>query len=188
MPDRLAKIDHDVSVLRSKYRLLTTRNVKSEDCARAAVSDLNRFFLASLYDIQINVLQNDPEVVEPRLSRLQEKRERYREEFQQALDGDPVGAYHRELKGGLAKPRLARLLRVLPLPFDRKLTAQVQRVRVIRNKFSAGHRRVRQWVKVLEAAMDESGRESVVFYREADGERTLRAYYTREVWVEGDDA
>ena len=79
---RLAKIDHDVSVLRSKYGLLMSGDVKSEDGARAAVSDLNRFFLASLQDVQIDVLQlllaiqNDPDVVEFRLFQLREKLQR----------------------------------------------------------------------------------------------------------------
>ena len=106
VPDRLARIDHDVGVLRSKYGLLMTGKVKSEDRARAAVSDLNRFFLASLYDIQIDVLQlhlalqNDPDVVEFRLSRLREKLERYGEHFRQVLDDDRVGVYHRGGAGG----------------------------------------------------------------------------------------
>ena len=190
VPDRLARIDHDVGVLRSKYGLLMTGAVDSEDGARAAVSDLNRFFLASLYDIQIDVLQlhlalqNDPDVVEFRLSRLREKLERYGGEFRQVLDDDRVGAYHRELKGGLAKPRLARLPRGMRLPFGGETAAQVRRVRAIRKDFDAGQRRVEQWVEALEAATDESRRESVVFYREADGERALRAYHTGEVRVE----
>ena len=105
VPDRLAKIDHDVGVLRSKYGSLVTGNVDSEDAARAAVSDLNRFFLASLYDVHIDVLQlylaiqNDADVVEFRRSRLREKIGRYRKDFGRMLEDDRVGAYHRELKG-----------------------------------------------------------------------------------------
>ena len=191
VPDRLARIDHDMGVLRSKYGLLMTGAVDSEDGARAAVSDLNRFFLASLYDIQIDVLQlhlalqNDPDVVEFRQSRLREKLERYGEGFRQVLHDDRVGAYHRELKGGLARSRLVRLPGGLRLPFGGEPAAQVRRVRAIRKDFDAGQRRVQQWVEALEAATDESRRESVVFYREAGGERALRAYRTGEVRVEG---
>ena len=191
MPDRLAKIDHDVGVLRSKYGLLTTGKVKSEDGAREAVSDLNRFFMASLYDIQIDVLQlhlalqNDPDVVEFRQSRLREKLARYGEHFQQVLNDDRVGAYHRELKGDLGRSRLRRLLRGLRLPLGGEPAAKVRRVRAIRKDFDAGQRRVEQWVEALAAATDESRRESVVFYREADGERALRAYHTGDVRVEG---
>ena len=191
VPDRLARIDHDVGVLRSKYGLLLTGAVDSEDGARAAVSDLNRFFLASLYDIQIDVLQlhlalqNDPDVVEFRLSRLREKLERYGEGFRQVLNDDRVGAYHRELKGELARSRLVRLPRGLRLPFGGEPAARVRRVRAIRKDFDAGQRRVENWVESVEAATDESRREAVVFYREAGGERPLRAYRTGEVRVEG---
>ena len=191
VPDRVARIDHDVGVLRSKYGLLMTGAVDSEDSARAAVSDLNRFFLASLYEIQIDVLQlhlalqNDPDVVEFRLSRLQGKLERYGEESRQVLDDDRIGAYHRELKGGLAKSRLARLPRGLRLPFGGEPAARVRRVRAIRKDFDAGQRRVEQWIGALEAATDESRRQSVVFYRKTDGERPLRAYRTGKVRVEG---
>ena len=79
---------------------------------------------------------------------------------------------------------MARLPRGMRLPFGGETAAQVRRVRAIRKDFDAGQRRVEQWVEALEAATDESRRESVVFYREADGERALRAYHTGEVRVE----
>ena len=170
-----------------------TGAIDSEDGARATVSDLNRFFLASLYDIQIDELQlhlavqNDPDVVESRLSRLREKLERYDADFRQVLDVDRVGDYHRELKKGLAKSLLARLPRAaLPrLPFGGKPAAAVRRVRAIRRDFDAGRRRVEQWIEAMEGGTEASQRESVVFYREADGERAVRAYHTGEVRVEG---
>ncbi len=190
VPDRLARIDHEVGVLRSKYGLLMTADIKSEESARAAVADLNRFFLASLYDIQVDVLQlhlalqNDAEVVEFRLSRLQEKLERYGVESRQVLDDDRIGAYHRELKGGLSKSRLARLPRGLRLPFGGRPAAEVRRVRAIRKDFDAGRRRVEQWVEAVETVADESRQPAVIFYRERDGERALRACHTHDVRLE----
>ena len=133
VPDKLARIDHDVGVLRSKYGRMMTGGVDSEDAARAAVSDLNRFFLASLYDAQIDVLQlylaiqNDPDVVESRQSRLREKIERYGEDFRQVLEDDRIGAYHRELKGGLPKSVWQRLSRDLGLGGEP--AAKVRKVR-----------------------------------------------------------
>ena len=191
VPDRLSRVDHEVGVLRSKYGLLMTGAVDSEDSARMAVSDLNRFFLASLYDIQIDVLQlhlalqNDPDVVGFRLSRLRGKLERYGEDFRQVLEDDRVGTYHRELKGSLAKSRLGRLRRGLRVPFGGEPAAKVRSVRRIRKDFDAGRMRVETWVEALEAATDESRRESVVFYREAGGELALRAFRTGDVRVEG---
>ena len=189
VPDRLAKTDHDVGVLLSKYGILVTRNVDSIDAARAAVSDLNRFFLASLYDVQIDVLQlylaiqNDPDVVESRRSRLQEKIERYGEDFGRVLKDDPVGEYHRELKRDGGRPGWRRSLDWAK-PLRRGKGAQVSNVRHIRRAFNSVRGRMERWAEATEAATDESRRPSVVFYREADDERALRAYHTGEIRVE----
>ena len=187
VPDRLAKIDHEVGVLRSKYGLLMTTDVKSEDGARTAVSDLNRFFLASLYDIQVDVLQlhlalqNDAEVVEFRLSRLREKLERYGEEFRQVLDDDRVGAYHRELKGESDKSMLRFLPNALR-PGD--LVTELERVRAIRMDFDSGQRRVEHLLEAVETVTDESRRSSVLIYREPEGERPLRVRHTHSIRLE----
>ena len=184
---RLAKIDHDVSVLRSKYGLLMSGDVKSEDGARAASSDLNRFFLASLQDVQIDVLQlllaiqNDPDVVEFRLSQLREKLQRYAKRFRQVRDDDRVGAYHRDLKGQLDKSKW----RFLPnrLRFG-DLAAEMERVRAIRRDFDAAQTRAAQWVDATDAITDESWRPSLIFYHEPDGERALRARHTHDIRLE----
>ncbi len=184
---RVAKIDHDVSVLRSKYGLLMSGDVKSEGGARAAVSDLNRFFLASLQDVQIDVLQlllaiqNDPDVVEFRLSQLREKLQRYAERFQQVRDDDRVGAYHRELKGQLDKSKWRFLPSRLRLG---DLAAEMERARDIRMEFEAGLARAAQWVDATDAVTDESRRSSLIFYREPDGEQAVRARHTHDIRLE----
>ncbi|MDE2761991.1 MAG: hypothetical protein OXQ94_07420 [Gemmatimonadota bacterium] len=185
---RLAKIDHDVSVVRSKYGLLMSGDVKSEDGARAAVSDLNRFFLASLQDVQIDVLQlllaiqNDPDVVEFRLSQLREKLQRYAERFRQVRDDDRIGAYHRELKEQLGKSKLG----IIPPPrlWLGKTSARIRRVREIRRDFEAAQTRAAQWIDATDAVRDESRRPSLVFHREPGGERALRARHTHDVRLE----
>ncbi len=190
VPDRLSRVDHDVSVLRSKYGLMITGDVHSEDDAKSAVSNLNRFFLASLYDIQIDLLQlylalqNDPDAVESRQSRLRKKIERYGEDFRQVLDDDQVGAYHRELKGDLAKSRWSRLPRGWRRPFGGELATRVRNVRAIRKDSNAVQARISRWIEVSEAVTEESRRQSVVFYQEPDDERALRAFHTGEVRLE----
>ena len=189
VPDKLSRVEHDVSLLRSKYGRLMIGNVDSEDAARSAVSHLNRFFVATVYDIQIDLLQlylalqDDPDVVEFRLSRMREKIERYGKDFRQVLDADPVGAFHRKLKEDLAEGRWSRLPRGLRLPFAGKRAAAVRSVRAIRRDYTAGQGRIERWVEALKAVTDESRRQSVVFYQESDGERALRAYHTGEVRV-----
>ena len=190
VPDRLSRVERDVSLLRSKYGLLMTGDVDSEEAAHSAVSHLNRFFMASVYDIQIDLLQlylalqDDPDVVEFRLSRLREKIKRYGKDFRQVLDEDPIGAFHRKLKGDLAEGGWSRLPRALRPPFAGKRAAAVRNVRAIRKDYTAGQGRIERWVETFEAVTDESRRQSVVFYQEPDGERALRAYHTGEVRVE----
>ncbi len=53
-------------------------------------------------------LQNEPDVVEGRQLELRQKIERYDEGFRQALDDDPVGAFHRRPKGDLTGSFLRR--------------------------------------------------------------------------------
>ena len=38
-----------------------------------------------------------------------------------------------------------------------------------------------RWIDAFESATDESREHSIVFYREPDGERVLRAYHTHDV-------
>ena len=190
VPDRLSRVERDVSLLRSKYGLLMTDAVTSEEDATSAVRDLNRFFMASVYDIRIDMLQlylalqNDPDVVESRLSRLREKIEQYGREFQAVVAEDPVGALHRKLKGELARTRWPRLPRDWRLPLRGELATTARNVRAIRKDYDAGRMRIERWVEAFEAVADESRQQSVVFYQESDAERALRAYHTGEVRVE----
>ena len=154
------------------------------------MSDLNRFFLASLLDLQVDLLhlylalQDDPDVVEFRQSRLREKIERYGNDFRQILDNDPVGVFHRKLKGDLAETRWRYLPRGWRRPFGGELATRVRNVRAIRKDFSSVQARIKRWVEAFEAAADESREPSIVFYREPSGERALRAYHTRDVRLE----
>lgn len=203
VPDKLARIDHEVSLLRSKYGLLMTQEVRSEGEAEAFVGDLNRFVLASLYDVQIDVLQlylalqSDPDVVEFRLSRLRDKIEQYGEDFRQVLADDRVGAYHRKLKeedrtkagpsrllGALRLPLDLPLSRGWPRPFRSEPASSVESFRTIRSQFHSVQGHMEQWIEASEAVTDESRRQSIVFYREPAGDRTLHAYHTHDVCLE----
>ena len=190
VPGKLSLVEHDVSVLRSKYGLLMTGEVHSEADARSAVSGLNRFFLASLYDIQVDLLQlhvalqNDPDVVEFRQSRLREKAERYGKDFRQLLDDDPIGDFHRTLKRDADESWWPSLPRGWRHPFVGELATRVRNVRAIRKDFNSVQARIKRWIEAFEAATDESREQSIVFYREPDGERPLRAYHTRDVRLE----
>ncbi|MDE2773725.1 MAG: hypothetical protein OXI46_08480 [Gemmatimonadota bacterium] len=189
VPAKLLGIQQNAGALRKKYRLLTTRDVHSEDHARSAVVNLDAFFLASVCELQVDLLQlylalqNDPDVVEGRQLDLRKKIERYNEDFRQALDDDSVGAFHRKLKGESTKSFLPRSLH----RFFRGVLARMERernVRAIRKDLLSVQARIKQWTDEIEAASEEPREQSIVFFREPKGKRALRAYHTRDVRVE----
>ena len=179
---KLALVERDVNRLHSKYGLLVAREVAAEDDAKAAVSELNRFFLASLLDMQVDVLrlylalQDNPDSVGFHESQLRRKIDRCSEDFRRVLDDDRVGAFHRRLKEDLATLKLSRLL-----GRGRELAARTRSVRNIRKDFNSIRARVKSWTDAFESANDESRGQSLVFYREPDGERGLRAHHTRDL-------
>lgn len=79
---------------------------------------------------------------------------------------------------------MRRLLRGLRLPFGGEAGAAVQRVRAMRKDFDAGQRRLALWVEAVESVADESGPPAVIFYREPEGEREMRAYHTHDIDLE----
>ena len=183
---KLSLVKRDVKHLRQKYGRLVTRHVDSEDDARSAVSELNRFFLASLHDLQVDLLrlylalQDDLDFVELRQSRLREKIERYGKDFRQILDDDRVAAYHRKLKEDLARSEWRWLPDGWRLPFGSELVARTRSVRAVRNDFNSIRARIQGWIDAFESAADER-EQAVIFYRELDGARAVRGYHTRDL-------
>ena len=188
---KLAMVASDVKVLHKKYGRLVARDINSEDDARLLVSDLNRFFLASLHDIQVDLLrlhlalQDEPDFVEFRRVHLREKIERYGNDFRQILDDDRVGAFHRNLKDEMAKSRWHRRVPArLRLPFGSKLAKRIGNVRAVRNDYNSIRARIRRWTDAFDSATDESRKQTIVIYRNLDGERTLHAYHTRDLQLQ----
>ena len=188
---KLAMVASDVKVLHKKYGCLLARDIDSENEARLLVSDLNRFFLASLHDIQVDLLrlylalQDEPDFVEFRQTRLREKIERYGNDFRQILDDDRVGAFHRKLKGEMAESGWHRRVPArLRLPFGSKLAKRIRNVRAVRNDYNSTRARIRGWTDAFESATDESRKQTIVFYRKSDGEHTLHAYHTRDLQLQ----
>ena len=185
---KLAVVAKDVKVLKKKFECLLAKVVESDAEARLLVSHLNRFFLASLLDIQVDLLrlylglQDAPATVEFRHARLREKVERYGNDFRQILDDDPVGAFHRRLKGEMAKSRWRRRVSArLRLPFRNKLGKQIRNVRAVRNDSNSVRARIRGWTYAFDSATDESRKQTIVIYRKSDDERTIHAYHTRDL-------
>lgn len=179
---RLSLLDRDVNLLRNKYGKLVAVDVASVDDARASVADLNRFYLASLHDIQVDVLQlclalqEDATHVEHRQSQLQTKVERYCQDFKRILYEDRIGALHRKFKGDLAKSPWNRL------PWGaRELKARTRNIQHARKDFNSARARIERWMDAFESATEETSQQCIVFYRESNGQGALRAYYTSDL-------
>lgn len=182
--------------LRAQFGQLAEGPVTSEDDARNAVADLNRFFLATILDLQAELLrvyltlQEDSERVEHRQSRLRQKIERCVGRFHEILDADRVGDFHRRLKEERAGTRrrkwLEKLPRVVRHRLPRKADPALQRVEAIRMDDHTVRARIADWIHGFETAADEARQHSIVVYREQDGERALRAVGTRAVRLEPD--
>ncbi len=188
--EHLALVAADVKKLSPKYRFLVKSPIDSEDGARSAVAELARFFLAGWLDVQVDALelyltlQNEPGFAEPREGRLRDKIQRYVKDFRQVLDADRVGAFHRRLKGELAERRRRYLPPILRRLLERELAQKVRNVRQIRRNSDSVRARMEEWMNPVESTQGEACEESLVFYREADGERALRAYHTRDLRLE----
>ena len=144
---------------------------------------------SSLYDIQVDVLRlfltlhDNPDFVDHRQSRLREKTERYGKDFRKIIDDDLIGAFHRKLKGDLAKLKGPQIL-----GRGRGLAIRIWNVRNIRRDFNSIRARIVRWTDAFESATGESREQSIVFYRERDGECALRAYHTRDLRLQQADA
>lgn len=182
--------------LRAQFGQLAEGPVTSEDDARNAVADLNRFFLATILDLQSELLrvylalQEDSERVEHRQLRLRQKIERCVSRFHEILDADRVGDFHRRFKEERAATRRRKWLGKLPPVLRRRLLRKadpaLQRVEAIRMDDHAVRARIAEWIHGFETAADEARQHSIIVYREPDGERPFRAVRTREVRLEPD--
>ena len=97
----------DVNRLRRKFGHLAMREIRSEQDARLAVSDINLFVLSTLTDLRADALrlqltlQDDPHYAERREAVLRKKVEQCADTFRELLDRNPVGSYRDQLQQDL---------------------------------------------------------------------------------------
>ena len=189
----LALARQSTKELRAQFGQLAEGPVTSEDDARNAVADLNRYYLATILDLQADglrlywTLQEDSGLVEHRQSRLGQEIERCAGHFRRILDDDRVGAFHRGFREehlGSRRKWLDKLPLVVRRRLERKVDSALERVEAIRQDDNAVRGRISDWINAFEGAADEAREHSIVVYREPDGERTVHAVHTCAVRVE----
>ena len=162
------------------------------------MSDIELFVLSSLTDLRADVLrlhltlQDDLHYAERRQALLRRKVERCASTFRTLLDRDPLTASRHQLQQELDElGRFESLPWGLPdtaahmirtLGGGRSLKKRIQAIDTIRdNDFAPVRSRMERWVSELESSAAAAREESIVFYRERDGRRTLKAYHTRDL-------
>lgn len=178
MKAELVQARRDLNRLHHQYGQLADREIHSEADARAAVSDINLFFLSSVMDIRADVLrmyltlQDDPEYAEQRQVELGRKVERGNDTFAALLDNDPIEGFHNALQRELSEVRFYHLPSQVGRWFDRGLPARIREVETIRDTFQPIRERIKHWTGTFDSA-------SIVVYRDRDGE--LHAQHTRDL-------
>ena len=198
MKSALVSAKRDVAVLRHKFGHLAMREIRSEDDARVAVSDIELFVLSSLTDLRADALrlyltlQDDLPYAARRQALLRGKIEQCASTFKTLLDRDPLTAFRDQVQQELdAMGRFDSLPWDLPdtaapvirtLRGGRSLEARIQAIdTILDTDFAPVRSRMERWVSELESSATAAREESIVFYRERDGQRTLKAYHTRDL-------
>ena len=200
MKIELVAARRDVKWLRRKFGQLAAREIRSAQDARLALSDTNLFVLSSLVDLRADALrlhltlQDDPHYAERRQAVLRKKVE-CTDTFKTLLDRDPLTAFRDQLR-----QEVGEVGRFEFLPWGlTDTTAQVIRTlgggrglertirtldTILHEDFAPIRSRMERWVSELEASAAAAPEESIVFYRERDGQRALKAYHTRDLQLQ----
>ena len=198
MKNELVSARSEVKWLRRKFGHLVTREIRSEQDARWAVSDINLFVLASLMDLRADALrlqltlQDDPHYAERREAALRKKVEQCAVAFRELLDHNQVASLRDKLQrdlDGLGRfeflpwgltDTAASVIRTLGA--GRNLKKEMRAIdNVLDEGFAPVASRMERWISELESSTAAACEESVVFYRERDGQRALRAHHTRDL-------
>ncbi len=188
----------DVNRLRRKFGHLAMREIRSEHDARVAVSDINLFVLSTLTDLRADALrlqltlQDDPHYAERRQTVLRRKVDQCADTFRELLDRNPVGSFRDRLRQDLDElgrfeflpwgltDTTAQVIRTLG--GGQSLKKEIRAIDAILDEdFATVTSRMERWVSEFESSAATAREESIVFYRERDGQRALKAYHTRDL-------
>ena len=187
MTAELVQARRDINLLHYQFGHLASRKIGSESDARTAVSDINLFFLSSLMDIRADVLrlyltlQDDPGYAGRRQAALAEKVERYNGTFKTLLDQDPIAGFYREVQRESSKGPFDALRRRLPQRLGGAQYVRLRNMETIRENFRPIRERIERWRSAFDSATGAAYEQSIVVYRDLDGERALHARHTQDL-------
>ncbi len=192
MKAELVQARRDIGQLHHQFGYLTSRRIDSEERAKTAVSDINLFFLSSLMDIRADVLrlfltlQDDPEYSGQRQAALRAKFEQIKRRLKALLEEDPIQGFHRELRREMADVLYPQ--RLWRRWFGGGLPARIRKVETIREDFRPIRERIESWTSASDSANDAAYEQSIIVYRDLDGERVLHAHHTQDLRLQREGA
>ena len=185
MKSELVQARRDLNLLHHQYGHLVRREIRSENDARTAVSDINLFFLSSLMGIRADALrlyltlQDDPGFAGQRQESLHGKVQRYKDTFRALLDKDPIEGFHSKIQQDLSSVEFYHLRSQVEMWFGGGLRARMRNVEAIRETFKPLRERIKGWADAFESEAGAEREQSVIVYR--DDERVLHAHHTGDL-------
>ncbi len=188
----------DVNRLRRKFGHLVMREIRSEQDARLAVSDINLFVLSTLTDLRADALrlqltlQDDLHYAERREAVLRKRVEQCADTFRELLDRNPVGLFRDQLQQDLDEMGRLEFLpwgladtaahAIRTLGGGRSLAKTIAAADTILDEdFALVGSRMERWISELESSAAAAHEEAIVIYRERDRGRALKAHHTRDL-------
>ena len=176
----------DLKRLHYQYGHLANREIRSENDARMAMSDINLFFLSSIMDIRADVLrlyltlQDDPGFAGQRQAELRTKVQQCHDTFRALIDRDPIEGFHKALQEELSNVKLYHLPSQLKMWFGGGLPPRIRNAETIGEAFRPIRDRIERWTGAFDSAT-ATVEQSLVVYQDRRGDRALHTRHTGDL-------
>ena len=183
----------DLKRLHYQYGHLSNREIRSENDARTAMSDINLFFLSSLMDIRADVLrlyltlQDDPGFAGRQEEELRRKVQQCNNTFRALIDQDPIEGFHSALQQDLSRIKPYHIRGQIEIWFGGGLPARIRNVEAIREAFKPIRERIERWTSAFDSAAGTAFEQTIIVYQDRDGERALHVHHTRDLRLQQTD-
>ena len=183
----LVQAKSKLSELCHQFGHLTDREIRSENDARAAVSDISLFFLSSIADIRADLLrmyltlQDDPGFAEHRHAALVAKVDKCVGTFDALLEEDPIESFCMGLERESSDVPFYALIRRLRNRWGGGPPGRIRNVTTIRDDYMPIRGRIERWTDTFSSKTGLTCEPSIIVYRDLDGDGGLHALHTRDL-------
>ena len=177
---RLALLERDVAILRHKHHELATSPVGTTDQSQIRTTDQRLFVASSIAGVQVErlrlllALQDNPNVVQKRLSALEKKAATYRDDARKLAQDDPVKHLRNDLRRSIAEVSW----------FDKNI---LRRGKAKEKELGKVATPVDPLALFDEGSPKSAGpamRYSILTWRDHDGAGDIKAWYTKDYNIE----